>query len=90
MDQVFRPPELDPARRLGTYEPALGGDDDLVAGQLAQSCRQKLLGLAESVGLGRVEEGDTLVGSPADGFHRRDRVRRSPVATQLPGAKGDP
>jgi hypothetical protein len=74
----------------GWSQAALGGNDKFFSGKMAQRGGQELLRLAEAIGLGRIEEGDAIIRGPADRFHRRRRVRRSPVATELPGAEGDP
>ena len=59
---------------------ALGGDDDPLTGDTTQRGGQELLGLPEAVGLGRVEEGDTLVDSPPDGSHRlTERLARAAI-----------
>ena len=71
-------------------EPALGGQDDLVTGETTQRGRQELLGLPEAVGLGGVEKGDTRIDSAPDGVQCRRGIGRSPVATELPGAEGQP
>ena len=67
---------------VGVAGAELGGDDRLVA-PAAQCASERLLGCAEAVGLGSVEEVDADVERVADGA-RRTRARRCRRSRHLP------
>ena len=72
---------------------ALGGDDDRLAGRLdlgSERLAEELLGGAEPVGAGRVEQGDPEVERLAGRGDRRVAVDAAPVAAGRPVAEGDP
>ena len=77
---------------VGHPQAALGRDHDLVAALVeivAQRPAEQLLGGAEPIALGGVEEVHPELARLADRGDRLALVELSPLASELPGAKGD-